>query len=525
MPLQPPPKRIPQPVELGLPEKFQSWRPSQEEFINVIITSDKRVNVGCAPTGFGKSPAVVGAALYTKRPTCIVTASKALQRQYLDDFESCGMVNLMGRNNYQCSLRDDYSCEEGTAASCPYRGSVSCPSSAAEIAAASSPLVITNYSKWTKSRKYGTGMQHFTQVIFDEGDEGPDAIAAEMQVVLNAHEVSEDLGLDFPKQHEAEEMPLWKHWSRHASTIAEEKMNVARARITGVSNPKPSWVKKFTHMRNLLRRLIILRSAVSEDWIVEEIKDGYQFDPIRIGRYAESTLLLQVPHVVFVSATIRPKTMYTMGIPRRDFEFREFDSDFPSERCPVYYIPTMRADAKAESWSQMWLKHDQIAGKRQDRNGVVHTISYNRQQELVQSSRFSEKMIYNERGKPLADKMDDFFSTYPGAILVSPSVETGYDFRFKRAEWQFICKIPFDPPSKILKAREADDKEYRSAIAMRRIVQAVGRGMREKTDQCETFIGDEHLEWFYPRYQHLAPNYFKLQKIHTLPPPPPRLTV
>jgi Rad3-related DNA helicase len=525
MALVPPPRRIPSPPEIGLPEKFQAWRPSQEDFLSVIITSDKRGKVGCAPTGFGKTPCVVGAALYSGKPTGIVTATKALQGQYMDDFSSCGMVNLMGRNNYKCGLREDYSCEEGYAASCPHVGSVLCPSSAAEMAAAASPLVLTNYAKWTKSRKYGTGLQHLTQVIFDEGDEAPDAIAAEMQVILNQHEVGGDLEMDFPKLHEAEEMPIWKTWARHAASVAEEKMILAKARITGVSKPKPSWVRKFTHMRNLLRRLIILRSAQPQDWIVDEIKDGYQFDPIRIGRYTESTLLLGVPSVVFVSASIRPKTMYTMGIPARDFVFKEFESDFPPERHPIYYVPTMRAEYAASSWSPMWLRHDQIAAKRQDRNGIVHTVSYTRQTELKETSRFGDRMICNKQGEPLSPTLDKFFNTYPGSILATPSVESGYDFRYRKAEWQFLTKIPFDPPSKILKAREADDKEYRAAIAMRRLVQSAGRIMRVKDDQGETFIGDEHMEWFLPRYRHLAPNSFNVQRIAMVPPPPERLNI
>jgi Rad3-related DNA helicase len=529
VPSVPPKVKIPLPQEIGLPEKFQAWRPAQEQALDVIITSPKRIKVVCAPTGIGKSAINVGVALHTGEPTCIVTESRALQDQYQSDFADCGMVNLKGRSNYQCTLREDYTCEEGIAANCPNRGSVLCGSSAAEMAAAASPLVVTNYSKWTLSRKFGTGMSHFTQVIFDEGDEGPDAIAQAMQVTLQSHEINDELELAFPSQHEAGSMVKWKEWSRHASFVAEDKMNEAKNRIQGVSKPKPSWVRRFTHMRNLLRRLTILRSVRVDidppEWIVDELPDGYVFDPVKIARYAETTLLLRVPSVIFTSATIRPKTAYMMGISKQNFEFLELPSSFPKERCPVYYTPVMRADRNAQSWDPMWLRHDQIAAKRRDRNGVTHTISYMRQQELRVASRFGDSMICNKKGEPLAKAIEDFFKTYPGAILTTPSVETGYDFKRKRAEWQFICKIPFEPPSKILKAREADDGEYRASTSMRRLVQASGRLMREETDQGETFIGDEHMDWFYPRYRHLAPNYFNPIKVDIIPPPPPRLEV
>lgn len=502
---------------------FDSWRDGQAELLDVIITSEKRCKVGCAPTGFGKSPVNVAAALVTHRPTCIVTPTKALQSQYMDDFSSIGMVSLMGRQNYQCGLREDYTCEDGHVAQCPNRGTIMCPSSQAEMAAAASSLVVTNYSKWCASRRYGTGMQHFTQVVFDEGDEGPDAIASAMQVVLNQKEIEQDLELGFPEQHECDQMPIWKLWAKHASTVAEDAMQKALARITGVSKPKPSHVRKYTHMRNLWRRLAIVKSCKPDDWVVDEIKDGYQFDPIRIGRYAESALLLHVPHIIFTSATIRPKTMFMMGIAQRDFEFREFPSDFPPERWPIYYSPTMRVDKRAEDWSMLWLKHDQVAAPRQDRNGTVHCVSYGKGKELKAASRFGDRMILNEQGKPLHTAIEQFFGTYPGAILVSPSIERGYDLKFKKSEWQFMTKIPFEPPSKILKAREADDREYRAYQAIRRIGQAIGRGMRDRRDQCEFVIGDQHMDWFWPRYSYLGPKHIRVQTVHQVPPPPPRL--
>jgi len=524
MALTRPPRRIPTPQELGLPAKFDRWRPAQEEFLDVIITSNKRVKAACAPTGFGKSLAVVGGALYSARPTCIVTYSRALQKQYMEDFSDCGMVSLMGKQNYPCTLREDYSCEEGTAANCPHRGTVMCASSQAEMAAAASSLVVTNYAKWTASRKYGTGMAHFQQVVFDEGDEGPDAIAEAMRVVLNFKEVEKDLQLSFPAAHEAEEIEIWRTWARHAASVAENEMNIARARITGVSSPRPSHVRHYTHMRNLWRRLAVVKSARPEDWIVEQINNvGYQFDPIRIGRYAESTLLLHVPHIIFVSATIRPKTLYMMGIGRADSEFREFPSTFPPERCPVYYSPAMRVDSRADSLAPLWLKFDQIHARRTDRNCVVHTVSYERRKEIVNASRFGNNMIYNDKGEPVAETLERFYGTYPGAILVSPSVESGYDFRFKRCEWQYICKIPFEPPSKILKAREAEDREYRVYNAARRLVQMVGRPMRDEKDQCETVLADGHGDWFLNRVGHLVPKHFKVTPALVVPPPPPRL--
>ncbi len=183
--------KIPSPVECGLSEKFSSWRANQEHAIDVMITSPKRVIGLSAPSGFGKSPAYVAYALLSDKPTCIVTNSKGLQSQLMQDYACSGLVDIRGRGNYQCALREDYSCAEGYAARCPYKGTVNCPSSQAEMRAGSSKLVVTNYDKWITSSpmRDDNWMGHFEQVVFDEGHDAPDALARAMQFIITPDDI------------------------------------------------------------------------------------------------------------------------------------------------------------------------------------------------------------------------------------------------------------------------------------------------------------------------------------------------
>jgi Rad3-related DNA helicase len=114
----------------------------------------------------------------------------------------------------------------------------------------------------------------------------------------------------------------------------------------------------------------------------------------------------------------------------------------------------------------------------------------------------------------------------PGAILISPSMTTGYDFPFSACEFQIVTKIPFpDSRSPVVQARTAVDKDYPAYVAMQELVQAVGRGMRAADDQCETFVIDNNCAWFVPKYRALAPKWFldAYRKLETLPVPPPAL--
>ena len=515
---------IPSPVECGLPDKFDRWRASQAEAIRVMITSEKRVTALSAPTGFGKSPAYVAFALLSKKPTCIVTNSRGLQDQLMRDYQSIGLVDIRGRANYQCEMREDYSCQEGYIARCPYKGSIGCPASQAEIRAATSTLVVTNYDKWTASRRFGQGLDHFEQVIFDEGHDAPDAVARAMQVTLSSNEIEKDLELDFPMA--VDSFGCWRIWASYARDVADVKMKEWQMKMEEVSEPKPSWVRQFFHIRNMVRKLSILATARVDGWVVEENLTGFQFDPIRPEIYAESVLLLRVPRIIIVSATLRPKTLYMLGISKSNFDFCEFNSDFDPKRCPIYWVPTMRVDARASDLSMLWMRLDQIIARRRDRKGIIHTISYARRDDILGRSRFAQSMLINQKGEPATSMVEAFKAAQPGTILVSPSVGTGYDFPNKDCEWQFICKIPFpDSRSKIVQARQEDDKEFGPYQAMQTMVQAFGRGMRSKMDQCENFIGDDHLKWFLPRYGHLAPKSFHgfFRRVEILPQPPEAL--
>jgi Rad3-related DNA helicase len=501
-----------------MPAKFERWRPAQEEALQFLLRSTKRAKAPSMPTGSGKTAVYVGHSLITREPTAFVTENIGLMDQLLEDFRDCGMVSLMGKRRYTCDLKPEYTCEDGHAARCPKKGTIGCPLSHAEMAAAVSPLVVTNYDKWTSSRKFGQGMAHFTKVVFDEGHLAPEALARAMQVVLSHHEIEEVLGVDFPKQRE--EMVDWKYWASWVRAEAEEQMIAAKALITG-PDPKPTYVRKYMHLRNLCKRLATIATCQPQNWVCDELEKGFQFDPVKVARYSESTLLLRVPNIIVISATLRPKTLYMLGLGRESFDFLELGSDFDPKDCPIYYIPTMRVDSRAEDLSPLWIKLEQIASARQDRKGIVHTISYARRDAILGRSRFAPSMIVNPKGEASTETVMAYKAAGPGAILVSPSVGAGFDFPGRDCEWQFVCKIPFpDSRSKIVRARQEDDKEYGPYQAINKLVQIFGRGARFKGDRCENFIGDMHLDWFLPRYGHLAPKSFHgfFKRIEVAPP-------
>src|SRR5262245_61694894 len=230
---------------------------------------------------------------YTLRelvPTCFVTENRGLQDQMLDDYACIGLVDLRGRANYKCGLREDYTCEDGYASRCPLKGTVQCPSSAAEMRAAASNLVVTNYDKWMAARRFGLGLDHIQRVIFDEGDIAPAKLASAMQISINHKEAVDLTGLEFPNPNQCEEFVNWKPWIKLAKEHVIEELEGLRRGMTAAT--PPSVVKHYLRLKFMHKRLMVIHTANPANWVVEESQKGYVFDPVRAGSYTEGMLFL-----------------------------------------------------------------------------------------------------------------------------------------------------------------------------------------------------------------------------------------
>src|SRR5580693_5574525 len=93
---------LPEPSALGLPARFESWRPGQEDAALRAVESPKRFVVLCMPCGTGKSLAYLAAAMLSGERTAFLTSTRGLQSQLKTDFSESGLWDIRGQNNYPC---------------------------------------------------------------------------------------------------------------------------------------------------------------------------------------------------------------------------------------------------------------------------------------------------------------------------------------------------------------------------------------------------------------------------------------
>lgn len=532
------------PDDLGFPSKFSSWRGNQSDAIARILDSESRFVGLSMPTGDGKSGVYVAAAQVTGGRTVVLTSTKGLQSQLLSDFGGLGMVDIRGRANYQCQIAPDVNCEVGRFCHCSATNDRSaaeskCPYRRAYNQALASNLVVTNYSYWALIHKYGEGLGPVDMLVCDEAHDAPDEVCSVMTVTISVQDVERRLRADWPT--EPDSTDCWKQWAKGMRGRVQTLLDDAQREVLTFGHTS-RLVREVGHLTNLQRSLSVI-SEIEGEWVAElNRNNGYTLAPVWPHQYAEDVLFLGVPKIVLVSATILPKTCHLLGIEDEDLEFYDYPSSFPPRRSPVYYIPTVRVNHKWTSEdAALWLDHiDRIIGSRLDRRGIIHSVSYDRRDLILNRSKYARYMITHSPGSEAAmEQVRRFRNTPPPVILLSPSVTTGYDFRYTDCEYQIICKVPFpDTRSKIVQSRcgrlaakgsaeRERGQEYEIYSTVQTLVQESGRGMRAADDQCETFVTDDQINWIERAYKHLIPLWwrrlFRRPSRGTFPVPPPPL--
>lgn len=516
---------LPEPKCFGLPEKFTSWRVHQDQAIWEQIHSEKRFHTCIAAVGSGKSLSYVTTALVSGKRAVILTSTKQLQTQLMRDFSDIGMVDVRGRNAYECRLESDgTTCDHGpcvTGANCQFKRG-GCDYFDAMRAAKSASLIVTNYACWMTQLKHGHGFGEIDLLICDEAHDIPSMLDSFLTIDLNRRqqEIKDILPMGDLNHLTLED---WRGWAKaHINGIDEEITRLSRNLKDGGN-------------RSARRRLSVLKalkgyldtiSQLSEDdeWVFETDEYSVRFAPAWPAQYAESALFHHIDKVILTSGSVRPKTLEILGINSEDSEVVEYPHTFPVDRRILFHVPTIRLNRHTtpEQLKVLTVRVDQVIRNRMDRKGLIHTVSYARNKFVYEHSEFAAFMMTNKRGKAEA-ALKKYLESVPPTILISPSMMTGVDLPYDHCRYQIILKVPYpSTQGALMKARSERDPGYPSYIAAQNLVQAYGRTTRSEDDLSETVIVDDNILWFLWKYKDYVPQYFHdaFRSVRSIPSPP-----
>lgn len=506
---------LPSPGSLLGIDRFLEWYPGQEDVFRRILDwyqrSDKRFLGLSVAAGSGKSVNAFLAAKLLGVRTCILTATKGLQDQYMRDVSLLGGVQVKGRNNFPCTLAPTLTCDDGPChdgMSCGFRQS-GCPYYDQLNRAVNANIVVTNYAYYLAQSHFSTGLGDFGLLVLDEAHLAFGALENHLSVYLHRDEV-EHMGIAMPRQ--SQEWILWQQWAKDAKPRAQEiagklEKDVRDLRSTGSPIPG-SLSRSFRSARSTVLKLSSMESATGR-WVADHRPHGWMFIPVWVA--SNGGLIYQsTPKIMLMSALLSRKTMEVLGIP--DYDWYAVGSKFPIANTPMWHVATSQIKHTTDDYGLViWLSRiDQIIQRRLDRKGIIFTVSYSRRDLILQNSRFADIMITHSTNS-VGDAVRRFKESEPPAVLVSPSVTSGWDFPQGDGKPQYVIvsKIPYpDTTDVVMKARREDDKDWPAYLAMETLVNECFRCTRSITDKAEVIITDDCAVWFIPKYKDFAPPWF-----------------
>lgn len=543
-----------------------TFRPGQFEFIKEAIQAfeggAKNVVVE-APTGTGKTPAIIAIAKYftqgfaeaekdakrimmmvanerdalaqaqiilSPHQAHLITSLKMLQDQYLRDDR---IVQIMkGKNNYTC-----HSASGAMGASCSDHeimfGSVCrnkkrpCTYIEARGKAQLARLTLHNFDSFLNQVSLGGSFPPRALLSIDEAHGADDHLIAALAFELSPEalrklEVAGTWRVPADCD-DAKAIGEWLGEHDRALKTKEQELDDEVKRLQGLTTSflnqaqekqLAAHARRKNSIADIRRRLgRYLASADRVPWAVERQDNGaVTFEPVKSSFFAKAALLDYGERRVFMSATIFDKgrrLMSALNLKRDETHYIAVPSIFPVANRHVADLAV--ADTGKTGYEQsktaVFSAIKQILARHAGERGVIHCNSYSMAKDIAHGVA-SLRLMTHESSTRDTQVSSFMATTRPDAVLVGVFLREGYDFKDDIARFQIIVRLPYAWPDKRTKMRDDLEKGYYDWLCAIDLVQTVGRGVRNETDHCITYVLDARLKRFLKRAGYMMPAWF-----------------
>lgn len=514
------------PSTLGLPPRFNEWRPLQAAALDQILATDRPYILLEAPTGSGKSLIAAALQKLLAKPTLYTCHTKQLQDQFAGDFPYAAV--LKGRGNYLCRCPQmpagthcdlcPYDDQNAQCKACYHSPLDHCPYAHAKMALLAADLGVVNTALFLTEANYvgrmsadGEGDGGFGLVVADETDLLEDALMRHVKLVVSKRAMKM-LNLQPPGRKTKEKH--WLLWASRALKVVEDAL------AEGVQSWHLRDMKTLRSLRGTLKFFIY--SVREHHWVNCTEADNWKagplvFKPVRVDPFADRHLWRHASRWLMMSATVLSPEQFCrdLGLPRGDVEFVQLPSAFPVERRPVVYDPvgSMSYKNRDGTLASMVDRIDVLLKKHEGEKVLIHTVSYWLAQAIEKSSRFRERFHTYREANGRVEALDSFRAAKPGAVLVAASMARGVDLPYDACDAIIIPKVPYPAlGDKQISARlyaYQDGPAWYALQTVRAIVQGSGRGMRHADDRCVTYILDSDFDRLYGENKSMFPEWWR----------------
>lgn len=529
--------------------------------INAFVNKKKKHVIIEAPTGVGKSLIGITTHLvinhivnavakqrgtYGQFRTSISTPTKGLQDQYAKE-EAANIAILKGKKNYRCLISPDLyynsipckmacSRKECSARECPYVR-------ARNIWTNMSSLRCTNAAMMTEmcTTLCDKPENRADMLILDECHEMPHTLLDhtimnfDIRDVKDIHTFDKQLGtdilnlyvkiLDLSKDYEKGKLYTLDHnfcdlFDALHSNV-EAYLEVLEA-IVDSENIEDRTAVEAMNVVDILQNVSdycqIMSNTNATTFILNEKEaiDGtpvrIEFKPVYPADVSEFGLFRKADYILHMSATICGVDAYARSLGITDYEEIQVANPIPLENRKIMYAPVMKMNNNMGDYEYKQLANaiDDIIDYHSGQSGIIHTVSYDRAQKILEHSRHKRILLLPKDRRDIMSGLNRAIETKIPCVIVSPAIEKGWDFKGDLSRFTIIIKTPYEYLGDPLIAyiNQKDPSAYfREAVL--RIVQMAGRSVRGVDDYASTYILDSSFEMLLAKNGVYFPDWFK----------------
>ena len=543
----------------NFPSNIQA-RDSQREILDAVqqkLKSGYRKIILSAPTGTGKS-AVAMTLAKSYENSFVVTSSKNLQDQYINDFEM--LVPVKGKSNFPCfksmeqkgidlqeydvAMRQGLSCEkgeceeitkEGKRQNCKFKPRIQafeektfqeiiCPYYEQKYSALLADHSVWNYHSYFQTVKYnrGTYGEYLNRniSIFDEAHSIEDQIIQFVGIKIIKKHIDEcEIRIE---SYDLSDIEMIVQLIRDIAEFYARKVKEIRESRAYRENPDYNRIRK---LDDNYERFARVRSEISSDlgnFIINEPeykKEEFKsiiIKPLDVSKYVKEFFI--TPFQIFMSATInRDSFCQNMGFAPEEIAFVDTPrSPFPLENRKVEFLNTARLSYKSPivDENRIWLKIDEILSRHKNQRGLILTSSRVRCENIVKnlSSKNKSRLRICHARNPDGKTQDEVIKEHANSkdgVLISSSLWQGVDLKDNLSRFQIIAKSPY--PNYTEKWVESKMERYPlwyPSQTITKILQGFGRSIRSKHDWATTYVLDSAVEPLLNNSKNLVPRSY-----------------
>ena len=508
--------------------------------INNAIQEGSKNIILEAGTGIGKSAiATTIANMYDD--SYILTMTKQLQEQYLDDFGAM-LVEIKGRGNYECNYKGtcDFCIKsEYNLAKCK-----DCDYLTALNLAKDSENVITNYDYFYYVGVANPTLNSRELLILDEAHNLERKMLALSSNELNREYIATKFGIDIfePLMNRSKSVNYLKRQPDYWMDLCDDLVGHCSDNIKEIEGD---------HKQDVQVTLDEFESdpdRFSNFNYVEKQQleaDAKTFNSIKLGLEAKD-LIIDLPDIEMIrsnrmdiSTEFKPYSVVdetndllklgnirifltgTLGSKEKFCEWNNINPDetfyiyqkspFDVKNRPIYtdFVGSMSGRRRnVPRWKndKALLKVRELLDRHLGQKGVVHTSSNEQAHWIMENLKEYNFMFVG--GSDRNEVLSDFSESDDSIVLIGASIKDGVDFKGDLCRFQIIFKIPYPQLNEQVKYRKDLDPKWYYYQAVMSLMQAYGRGIRDKDDWCVMYIIDSDFMRLFDFNRNFFNEYF-----------------